>query len=364
MSLTSSFDFCVLGAGLAGFGVAKNLLQAGASVCMIDTGEVASGASGTPLGLVNPATGRWGTKVWEAESCLEAIQTDLEEIQGKNPVQFYKQTGILRPAQTQKMAAKMKENTETSGWPEGWCEWLDEPQIREMNPDLHCVEGGIWLPLGLTVNVQTFLKAKADHLKSEGLQIFTNARYTLEKTDSGFEISIAGKENIHSRSVIHATGYQSHEQPFWDFLPIHQVKGQLAIFKSASPLSFDYAISALGYISSLSKQRFVVGSTYEHNFEDTDPDEAGLNYLKERMSKVYPALFNNVTLENQWAGVRASTPGRKPFVGAHPEIEDLYIFTGLGSKGLLYSAYLGDRLADFILNKKEIPPEVSVSRIL
>lgn len=362
MSDQSNFDFCVFGAGLAGISVAQKLLDKGASVYLIDINQIASGASGTPLGLVNPATGRFGTKTWRAEECFEAISSGLEYIQSKTPVQFYKNTGILRPAQDAKMASRMKENTIEQHWPDGWCQWLDKSDVHSINPDLNCVDGGMWLPEGLTVNVEVYLKTKVEYLKKKGLKVSENTGYTIQKERNRFKIKLDEKL-LGADSVIYATGNETKEIEDWKFLPVHSIKGQLAIFKSPKAADFDYSISALGYIASISKSLFIAGSTYEHKFDHKTPDKEGLEYLIKRLGKVYPALFKDAELVNQWAGVRASSPNRKPFVGQHPEIGNMYVFAGLGSKGLLYSEYLGTKLADFITQSAPIPKEVSLDRI-
>ncbi|WP_421774391.1 NAD(P)/FAD-dependent oxidoreductase [Gracilimonas sp.] len=361
--MSKSFDFFVLGAGLAGLSISKHLIDNVASVCLIDTCEVASGASGTPLGLVNPATGRWGTKSWRAEECHQAVYEDLKEIQDHTPVRLFDKTGILRPAQDEEMAERMYDNYRKNEWPDDWCHWLDKKEVHDINPELHCVEGAMWLPNGLTVNVPTYLKSKADYLSNKGLRIVTNANYSLDQREEHYELTLKDGESIYANAVITTAGYQTKESTYWDFLPLHAIKGQVAVFESPQTRKFDYSISALGYIASISDTRFVAGSTYEHHFEDVEPDIEGLDYLTERLGGVYPALFKEAKLVDQWAGVRASTPNKKPIVGAHQEIDNMYVFSGLGSKGLLYSAYLGNALAEYILHGSAIPKEVSVSRI-
>ncbi len=363
MSHSTYFDFCVLGAGLAGISISKALIDQGASVCLIDVGEIASGASGTPLGLVNPATGRFGNKVWQAEKSLESITQDLIETQENTPVRFYDKTGILRPAQDEKMATKMKENVVSQDWPEGWCEWLDKSEIESINSDLNCVKGGMWLPHGLTVNVPVYLKTKADSLFNEGLRIVTNADYSIQEKKSNYTLQFSGGNEIQTKALIFTAGYRTSGSSYWEFLPLHQIKGQVAIYESSLAKEFNYSISALGYIASISSSRFVVGSTYEHEFEHVEPDIEGLDYLVNRMSKVYPRLFKESDLVEQWAGVRASAPNRKPFLGRHPEKENMYVFAGLGSKGLLYSSYMSGLLADFIIKGEEIPRIISIDRI-
>lgn len=363
MSFNHIFDHVILGAGVAGLAIAKALQEKGRSVCLIDTRDIAAGASGTPLGLINPATGRYGTKVWGAEECLNAVTKDMEEIQEKSPTPFFKNTGILRPAQDKEMAERMHENVHKYNWPEGWCEWLDLEKVQEINPNIHCVDGAMWLPKGLTVNVEAYLKAKTRVLESRGLKVKTGKSYQIETGQETTVLKFEDGTEIEALSLIFTSGHETSDSKFWDFLPLHPIKGQVATFESPEADRFDYSLSALGYIASISNSRFVAGSTYEHHFEDIEPDEDGLNYLKERLGGVYPALFKNAATVAQWAGVRASTPNRKPFVGRHPEIDNFYVFTGLGSKGLMYSVYMAEILSDHILNASALPKEISVGRI-
>jgi glycine/D-amino acid oxidase-like deaminating enzyme len=362
LSSSTHFDFCVLGAGLAGLAVSKSLIESGASVCLIDVKDIASGASGTPLGLVNPATGRAGTKTWHAEECYDAVYDDLKEVQDSTDVRIFDKTGVLRPAQDEKMASRMHQNVTDQDWPEGWCSWLDSKEVKDTNPDIHCFEGAMWLPHALTVNTGAYLNTKARMLSEKGLTIYTDINYTLSKENDGFKMTISGSEDIHAKNVIHTTGSSTKESSYWDYLPIHPIKGQVAIFESPKTKDFKFSISALGYIASISDTRFVAGSTYEHNYDHLQPDNQGLSYLTNRLSGVYPVLFEEAKLVDQWAGVRASSPNKKPILGRHPEHENLFVFTCLGSKGLLYSAYLGKTLTNFILKGSAIPKEISLNR--
>lgn len=361
MSPPSHFDFCVFGAGIAGLSIAGKLLEQGASVCLLDTGDIASGASGTPLGMVNPATGRYGTRVWNAEKCLNSVAADLEQVQEQSADQFYKNTGILRPTQDEKMASRMKENALQNDWSEGWCKWLEKDEIHAINPDLNCVDGGMWLPKGLTVNVGLYLQNKSDQLRKQGLKVLTNVRYSVNYKKAPYNISLENEE-LYANNLIFAAGHQTKDVEPWSFLPLHDIKGQLAVFETPKAGDFDYSISALGYIASISKTRFIAGSTYEHHFDHPDPDKEGVEYLVQRLGKVYPALFKDAALVDQWAGVRASAPNKKPIVGSHPELEHMYVLTGLGSKGLMLGNYLSSLLADHIFDGTSLPDKFSVTR--
>jgi glycine/D-amino acid oxidase-like deaminating enzyme len=73
-------------------------------------------------------------------------------------------------------------------------------------------------------------------------------------------------------------------------------------------------------------------------------------------------LAKKVQIKDSWASVRASTPNRKPYLGAHPTISNCYVFAGLGSKGLLYSSLGARYLANHLINDESLPNELKVQR--
>ncbi len=107
------------------------------------------------------------------------------------------------------MATKMEENVTSQDWPEGWCQWLDKSDIHSINPDINCVKGGMWLPHGLTVNVPTYLKAKAEFLSKEGLKIITKAEYSIQEKGSNFKLRFSGGDEIQAHALIYTAGYET-----------------------------------------------------------------------------------------------------------------------------------------------------------
>lgn len=363
--MKNTYDFCILGAGLAGLSLADTLSERNVSTVVIDRSGIAAGASGTPGALVNPATGRRATKAWRAEECYKAISENLQKIAAfAGPDKpFYHNNGLLRPALLEKMARKMKKQYDKTSWPDGWCIWKTESEIKKMHPGIKCVDGGLWLPIGLSVNSGEYLTAYGSYLEQQGVKFILNADVTVNRKEDSWLISTGG-EQVRAKNVVFATGFSITESRYWKWLPIHPVKGQVAEFElPEGKLSFTHSISSLGYISLVGNSNsFVQGSTYEHDFDDLSTDREGEQYLRKRMQRTLPRLEEKVRLKSQWAGVRASTPDKKPVAGTHPEIENLHVYTGLGSKGLLYSKYLADHLARHLVASEPPIPEISVNR--
>ncbi|WP_440999012.1 NAD(P)/FAD-dependent oxidoreductase [Fodinibius sp. SL11] len=356
-------DFCILGGGIAGLSLADALLEHNIESIVIDQNEIGSGASGTPGGLVNPATGRRAKKTWKAEECFESILSNLEKAQAFSDSSFFYQNGLLRPALFEKMARKMKNQYDKTTWPEGWCEWKTDNEIQEIHPNINCVDGGLWLPIGITVDVGAYMKAYSRFLKSSGIDIYCGEKpYPISKDD--YWLLELNEITIHADHLVYATGHTVATSPFWDWIPFNLIKGQVAKFqKESGPLGFPHSISSLGYIARLGDEdTFIQGSTYEHDFSNLQPNDEGEAYLRKRLRRTLPQLEKESTIVDQWAGVRTSTPNYKPILGLHPAYTNLHVFAGLGSKGLLYGKFLANHYADHLTTGKSLYPEIDLNR--
>ncbi|MFB0907812.1 MAG: FAD-dependent oxidoreductase, partial [Spirosomataceae bacterium] len=57
-----------------------------------------------------------------------------------------------------------------------------------------------------------------------------------------------------------------------------------------------------------------------------------------------------------------STTDRRPFLGKHPEFNNMFIFNGLGTKGVSIAPFFARQFRDFLLNGKEINSETTIER--
>ena len=362
--MSQQTDFCILGAGLAGLSLADALAEKDYDVTVIDKNEIAAGASGTPGGLVNPATGRRAKKSWKAEKCYKAITRNLEKVRRASGADFYRNEGLLRPALLEKMARKMKAQYDKTSWPDGWCRWKSEEEIKDIHPGIECVDGGLWLPIGLAVDVGGFLREYSTYLQERGIEVLVNKTPQVIQNDRKWRIELPDRV-ISAEHLIYATGRATLDTEYWEWLPLNLIKGQVARFKSGRGLSFEHSISSLGYIARIGEPgTFVQGSTYEHDFDHLNPDAEGEAYLRKRLRRTLPELEKEVDTVEQWAGVRTSTPDYKPILGRHPQYDTLHVFTGLGSKGLLYSAFLANHYAEYLTGRAELYPEMGIDRFI
>ena len=109
----------------------------------------------------------------------------------------------------------------------------------------------------------------------------------------------------------------------------------------------------------LSANTFRLGATYSWHELDFAPTQKAKEELIEKYHKLMkPAI--SVTAHQ--AGVRPATKDRRPLIGMHPEFQQIGIFNGLGSKGVALAPYFAEQFVDFLVNGKELSPEVNINR--
>jgi glycine/D-amino acid oxidase-like deaminating enzyme len=101
---------------------------------------------------------------------------------------------------------------------------------------------------------------------------------------------------------------------------------------------------------------FVAGATQEFKEGESLDAEKVVAELKEKTSPFASSLWNDCTIDKITSGYRVQSNrnnyGRIPIIGRFdtPIHNNAWIFTGLGSKGLLYHGVYGDMLTTMMLN--------------
>lgn len=361
------FDFTILGAGFAGLSMADELLQRGQSVCLIDKTEPGSGSSGAPLVLINPATGRRAKMVHDAEESVDTVVDLLMRVQNyAGQTKFFDHNGVLRPALDEDLAKDFKRSPDKYDWPDkSWVKWLGKEEFSSKYSYFgkHC--GGLVIKHGYTVNTRLYIQYLREYLNSRGLTSQFNTNVTVEPYPDGkYNISFPDGRSAESDHIIYATGSAVKSDPVWDFLPFKTTKGQLLDLTFQYPLPLRESISSMGYFAFITSEpnRLVVGSTYEHSYENLQPDEKGREILYDKLERTLPGLTKIPHSADMWSGERISTKDHNPVVGEHPLRRKSYLLTGLGSKGMIQGRYLAKQLAGYILEDAPIDSDFNLNR--
>ncbi len=357
-----TFDVIIAGGGLAGLATAAQLVEKNKNlrVLIYEARNIGEGASGVPAGMVNPATGQRARLVWNAEACFRMLDKRIDQLNSGFRTNLKLQNGVMRPAIDELLAENFQAAWHSKRWPKGWIEWLEPKEVQKQVPYLKDCSGALYIRKGTTVRAPEYLEAYADYLKKAGVRFVFGGPYSLDN-DKGWTLS--NRTNTFSAPVlVVCTGFKARENRYWNELPLNAVKGQLALYHCPEVIRNMPAISAYGYVTPIDDHTLAVGSTYEHHFHDENPDAQGAGLLDQKLKELMPELYNKCNRIGQWSGIRATTPDRLPIVGEHYDLKGLYVYAGLGSKGLLYSEYVASLLAMNITEQKDLPFEISLYR--
>ncbi|PIS02676.1 MAG: hypothetical protein COT85_01200 [Chlamydiae bacterium CG10_big_fil_rev_8_21_14_0_10_42_34] len=274
----------VVGAGYAGMALAWFLSQNNVDTTVFDVG---GGASHVSTGLLHTAPGKWANPTWRGAEGMAAT-TELLEIASKERPCFLR-NGIMRIA-------------------------ANDVQREKFGGDK------LWIPEGITV----FSGLYINELKKVCKNVcFLNQRVEDLSELNAFDVVILAAGSEVSRFVD---------------LPLKRTIGQclLCRWKERLPMS----LLSNGHITPTEDPDLcLVGSTYEHT-KEPDPEKA--LQLLDVCAKFYPPAKDFEVLEIR-SGVRVS-----PKVGYRPIVEKIgpktWVFTGFGSRGLIYHAMLAKSL--------------------
>ena len=360
------FDAVIIGAGIAGLSIADALMGKGYKCAIIDKNTPGSGASGAPKMLINPATGRRAKMSLDSDRALPEITSLLKRVQASTDEIIYEKNGVIRPALDAKIASDFENSPGKYDWPSGWISWLNKREFTKKYPCFKTNHGGLIISEGLTVNGKLFIDKLSKLLTKNGLKPYYNSGFSYSFSQDSWSILINNSVSLSARCLIFAGGYSLTKDENWKFLELHPIKGQTAEFTFNEPLPFHSSVSSLGYMAYMSHEpdKLVVGSTYEHHFDHFEPDSEGLDYLKGKLEKTLPGWSDKIIEVKQWSGIRVTTRDKKPVIGQHPQHKGVYIFGGLGSKGMLLGRYCAGILSDYIVNGEQIPTELSIQRFV
>ncbi|GAB4403934.1 MAG: FAD-dependent oxidoreductase [Bacteroidia bacterium] len=347
--------YAIIGGGLAGSLLAARLCMAGQAVSLFDDAAPAA-ASRVAAGMFNIVTGRFGALTWQAATLLGDLRQWLAQ-EALAPLRQYVHDGpIFRPFHD---AEDYNKWSARAAAPE-FAPWIDFSE-RPLYPDfIHNPLGGIrilacgWMDTGgLITALQDLL------VRDWGLKRYTGNLLPAQVDLPGRRIESPGGETIAFDDLVCAQGYRVGEWPWWRDLPLIPNKGELLLVEPAG-WTLPLALSKKVYVVPLPDGRLVVGSTYEKVFAHTGPTGQARSEIGRHLDGL---LRQPYSIVGQWAGVRPTTPNRRPIVGTHPHHPHLHLLTGFGTKGVLLAPYCSRLLAARLLGQPVIlPAEIDLAR--
>ncbi len=356
------YDVIIIGAGVSGSAIARELSRYQASVCVLEKEEdVCCGTSKANSGIVHAGfdapEGSLMAKVnVEGSQMMEALSKELDF--------EYKNNGSLVLCMAEDERAKLEELCER-GKRNGvqGLRIIEREELREMEPNisdeavaaLYAPTGGIVCPFGLNI-------ALAENAHRNGAEFLFGQEVTrIEKLDAGWKLSTSDQE-FETRFVVNAAGVYAdvfHNMVSDQKIRITPRKGEYMLLDKETGDHVSHTIFTLPgkygkgvLVTQTVHGNLLVGPTADdiEEKEGVDTTGAGLAQIREKAQRNVKELpFRQVI--TSFAGLRAHEEGHEFIIGEVSDAPGFIDCAGIESPGLTSAPAIG-RLAASILQEK------------
>ena len=346
-----NLDFLIIGQGLAGSLLAWELIQRNRKILVIDNGVV--NASQVAAGLINPITGMRLVKSQDTEQQLITATQLYQQLATEFSYPFYSEKSMLRIIRNHKELHYCHKRMHDAEYQPYLYDQLIQNQYQNI----------INAPLGILKQKQTgYLQTRPllARLKSFLIQQGCYKQCRFDSHDLLIKPDVMHWHNIRTNQLIFCDGYQSMNNPWFSWLPMQAVKGEILTLFGRT----DFPDKILNYghwLIPVNQTTFRTGATFDRENINTQPTSTGKQTLLGSLASIYPGIDCSRITEHQ-ANIRPCTQDKQPFIGCHPQHSEIMIFNGFGAKGSLQIPWYSKRFAGYLLNKTPLPPGCNIDR--
>lgn len=348
------YDYLIIGQGLAGSCFALKAIERGKKILVLDTKEY-NHSSMVAAGLYNPITGKNWVKTWLADTIFPEAENFYLKYEKILNSKFLYRVPIYRPFPNNEMQNEwMGKTTDQSYSP-----FISKVTIKSQFEFLNDPLGGIYLKQSGRLDVSMFINKVRDYLKQRSELV--DSHFDFENFDFGSGSSFQFNGDSFKK-IISTEGPDAGQNTYWQDVRFKLVKGEVLEIQTDLQRNINVIPNKGVFMVPLSDEGwFKVGSTYEHKDLSLEPSQKGRSQIVEKLDNLFSEKY---VIKKQIAGIRPAVIDRRPVLGQHPEVSNLYIFNGLGAKGVTLSPYFAEHLLYFIEFGKELRREVDIKRFL
>lgn len=341
-------DYLIVGFGLAGMAFVAELEKANKSFIVVDDNPNRN--SRVVGGMYNPIILKRFTPAWQAHNMWQTALPFYRELEKK----FNKQ--YIFPFEIRRILQSVEEQN-------NWVVASDKSIMDVyMSPKIiHENIHGIKAPFGYgkldnvgRVAGETILQDYTSYLLEK--KLFRKQKIDYEQLN--LEKKIAVYQDIEAENVVFSEGAYLHQNPFFNYLPMREAKGEMLVIQ-APELAVDFTIKSSVFMVPFGNDIFVVGATY--NWEDKS-FEPTIDAKKELEKKLKAFLTVPYKILDYKVGLRPTVKDRRPLIGKHPKYPNLAILNGIGTRGVIIAPAIAKTLIEHIENNAPILDEMNIKR--
>jgi glycine oxidase len=353
-------DFVIIGAGINGLLLARELAAAGADVQVVEKGSCCQEASWAGGGIVSPLyPWRYGQPVtalasW-AQDFYPELAAALHENTGIDPE--FSPTGLLM--------LDTDDGDNALQWARSnnrRMELVDKDFIYCHEPRLsRGFKSGLWMPDVANIRNPRLGQALVAELSAKpNVKFYENSQVSQFETRDGRVSAVeaatrTGKARFVADAFVLCAGAWSGQLAELSGveLEVEPVKGQMLLYSLPKSPVTSIVLTRGRYVIPRRDGYLLVGSTLEYQHFDKTPTGEARTVLLNTAHDLLPVL-KGVEPVSQWAGLRPAAPGGVPYIGKLPGFENFYVNAGQFRNGLVLAPASARLLADLVLQREPI----------
>jgi len=365
-------DAVVVGGGVIGLAVARELARGGAEVILIERGEMGAESSWAAAGMLAPqAEADCADEFFKlAAASRDAYPAFARELEEESGVSIeLDRTGTLYLAFTEEDEEECERRFRWQTRAGLLVERLTGGEVRALEPQVSArVRSALRFPLDGQVENRRLASALAKACAARGVRVVTQTEVSAIKVEGGRAMCVeTSRGATRASAVVVACGAWSSLLPLVDASRaqggseaahprIEPVRGQMLCFAPAArpPLVRHVVYSPRGYLVPRRDGRLLAGTTTEHAGFDKSLTEAGREAIELHAREIAPGV-EELILSDAWAGLRPHAADDWPVIGAPGDVPNLFYATGHYRNGILLAPLTGALVAGMILQRGATP---------
>ncbi len=351
--IKNTSDITIIGSGIIGLLTAKYCLQAHATVTILEKNPTSQEASWAGGGILLPLY-PWRQAPAISELVIPSLKhyplLDAELMAETKIAPEWTQCGLLI---TQNPDLELATN------------WCKTAQLSAITADANFFSSlnsqflhPLWLPSIAQVRNPRLLKSLRAFLVQKGVRFIDNCTLTaIVQNKQRVDAIETTQGKLAVQQLIIATGAWTGElaqtlfpETIGNVREIKPVKGQMLLFDAKPNLLNHIILEGEHYLIPRRDGKILAGSSVEYSGFDKSINTLTKDTLYNFATRLLPAL-KNFPVSKQWAGLRPGTQHGIPYIGIHPDIENLSINAGHFRNGLTMAPASAQLLVDLLLKR-------------
>lgn len=348
-------DVIILGGGVLGLLTARELVLSGARVTLLERNVIGQESSWAGGGILSPLC------PWQAAESITALCQWSQAAYPRLADALLESTGI-DPEWT--LSGLLLSECDEVDIATNWCDRHAVNGVRLTETEFADLESGLaiapknpmlFADIAQVRNPRLLSALKAD-LVRQGVQMQEDHEVLEINIQQGRVVGVVtARGKFCADYYVIAAGAWSGRLAHIAArdLQVAPVKGQMLVFAAPVGLLRHIVLSSGRYLIPRRDGRILVGSTVEYTEYDKTTTESARSELTQFAYSALPALKECI-MEKHWAGLRPGSPEGIPYIGIHPQADNLFFNCGHFRNGFVMAPASARLVTDIILGRRPI----------